>query len=248
MEKEAFVYCWTDHLRNMLYIGYHKGSLDDGYVCSSKLMKEQYKERPSDFTREIIAQGSKEDMVKFERKILVSMNAKDDESCYNQQNNAGTFRCKGHTEETKRKISEKLKGRKTKPFTKEHREKIGKGNKGKVRTEEHKRITSETSKGRRVSEETKKILSIKNKNPSEETRKKLSESGKKNKGKPKSEEHKRKLSEVHKGKKSSEETKQKMKQAHKKRPKILCPHCSKFFDFGNSKKSHFDNCRYKKVN
>lgn len=35
---ESFVYCWTDHKRSKLYIGYHKGSPDDGYVCSSKRM------------------------------------------------------------------------------------------------------------------------------------------------------------------------------------------------------------------
>ncbi len=27
--KEAFVYCWTDHKNKMLYVGSHKGSIDD---------------------------------------------------------------------------------------------------------------------------------------------------------------------------------------------------------------------------
>ena len=34
--KEAFVYCWTDHKTNKLYVGVHKGSINDGYICSSK--------------------------------------------------------------------------------------------------------------------------------------------------------------------------------------------------------------------
>jgi hypothetical protein len=55
---EAFIYRWTDHKKNMFYVGSHKGPKDDGYVCSSKLMLEQYKERPKDFSRHIIAEGA----------------------------------------------------------------------------------------------------------------------------------------------------------------------------------------------
>jgi hypothetical protein len=33
--KDSFVYCWTDHKTGMLYVGSHKGTIDDGYVCSS---------------------------------------------------------------------------------------------------------------------------------------------------------------------------------------------------------------------
>ena len=43
---EAFVYCWTDNLTNILYVGSHKGTEDDGYVCSSKYMMKEYKSRP----------------------------------------------------------------------------------------------------------------------------------------------------------------------------------------------------------
>ena len=39
---EAFVYCWTDHKTNKIYIGSHKGDVNDGYVCSSKYMMEEY--------------------------------------------------------------------------------------------------------------------------------------------------------------------------------------------------------------
>lgn len=48
---EAFVYCWTDHKNNMLYVGSHKGTPDDRYVCSSKYMLDQYKVRQQDFTK-----------------------------------------------------------------------------------------------------------------------------------------------------------------------------------------------------
>jgi hypothetical protein len=75
---KAFVYCWTDHKTNMLYIGSHKGTIDDGYICSSKIMMEEYNLRSSDFTRQIIAEGTWDEMFKFEGKLLQSFDVKND--------------------------------------------------------------------------------------------------------------------------------------------------------------------------
>jgi len=102
---EAFVYCWTDHKNNMLYVGSHKGTPVDGYVCSSKYMLEQYKVRPQDFTRQIIAEGLFSDIRKLESVILKSVNARTNESFYNQSNNDANFTLKFHTEKTKKAIS-----------------------------------------------------------------------------------------------------------------------------------------------
>jgi hypothetical protein len=102
---EAFVYCWTDHKYNKLYVGSHKGSTDDGYVCSSKTMLEEYKSRPSDFTRQIIAHGKSSDIRILEYKILVSLNAAFDESFYNKHNGFGSYL----TDDIKLKIGEKSK-------------------------------------------------------------------------------------------------------------------------------------------
>jgi len=102
---EAFVYCWTDNKTNKLYVGSHKGSLDDGYICSSKIMIEEYKNRPKDFTRQIVAEGYYEDIRKLESVILKSVNAALDEQFYNRHNGDGKFYCKGHTQETIKKIS-----------------------------------------------------------------------------------------------------------------------------------------------
>lgn len=104
MNKEAFIYCWTDTKRNMLYVGTHKGTADDGYVCSGKLMLEEYKKRPYDFSREIIAFGTYTDMINFETKILKAANAATDMSFYNQHNGDGDFFNKGHTEGTRAKL------------------------------------------------------------------------------------------------------------------------------------------------
>jgi len=100
---QAFVYCWTDHQTNKLYIGVHKGTPDDGYVCSSRLMFEEYKDRPKDFTRQIIASGTWEDMYKFESKLLAALNAAADDGFYNKFNGFG----QPLTEDAKKKIGQK---------------------------------------------------------------------------------------------------------------------------------------------
>lgn len=85
----AFVYCWTDHKTNKLYVGSHAGSVDDGYICSSKYMLSEYSKRPNDFTRQIVATGDIKDIRKFETKLLKAFNAKSDELFYNRCNADG---------------------------------------------------------------------------------------------------------------------------------------------------------------
>ena len=109
---EAFVYTWTDWKTNQLYIGWHKGSVDDGYICSSKVMLEEYKKRPQDFTRQIVASGSSADMVNFEAVLLKGFDAKHNENFYNMHNGDGKFILFNHTQESKDKISASKKGTK----------------------------------------------------------------------------------------------------------------------------------------
>jgi hypothetical protein len=118
----AFVYCWTDHAHGKLYLGSHKGTLDDGYICSSKMVKEQMAIRPQDFTRQIIAVGTFSDMRMLEEVILKTVNAKHDPQFYNLHNCDGDFYNKGHAESTKKKI--------------------GIANTGKVRTSEQRKANS----------------------------------------------------------------------------------------------------------
>lgn len=113
---EAFVYCWTDHKTNMLYIGSHKGSIDDGYICSSKYMMEEYSKRPTDFTRQIIAEGTVSDIRRLETKLLQAVNAKLDEKYYNKHQNDGFF----------------FDGWKKGTMSEEHRKKIGDANKNRA--------------------------------------------------------------------------------------------------------------------
>lgn len=99
---------------------------------------------------------------------------------------------KPRSEETKKKLSEALKGRKCGPHSDETKKKISEANKGKKRTSEQKKKMSEAHKGQIAWNKGKKTRPH-----SEETRKKISEA---HKGHSHSEETKRKISEAMKGK------------------------------------------------
>lgn len=171
---EAFVYCWTDHKTNKLYIGSHRGATDDGYVCSSKHMIEEYSNRPEDFTRQIIATGTFSDMRKLESAILLAEDAARNPAYYNLHNADDKFFNPGHspTEEHRRRIREKLSGVSRPENVKR---KISNTLKGHILTEETKaKISSSVSKaitgegnpmfGKQQSDATKTLMSAKAKN------------------------------------------------------------------------------------
>jgi hypothetical protein len=121
-----------------------------------------------------------------------------------------------HSEETRRKVSEVLKGKTLSEETKRKMSEAKKGenhpNYGKSLSEETRKKLSEVHKN--ISEETRRKMSEAHKNPSEETKRKLSEA---QTGKIHSEETKRKISEASKGRTHSEETKRKLSEASKGR-------------------------------
>jgi len=170
---EAFLYNWTDTRENKLYVGWHKGSIDDGYICSSKIMLEEYNKRPHDFIRQIIAFGASSDMVSLEATILKSINAKMSDDFYNMHNGHGNFYFKGHTEETKNK----LRG----PKTKEHRLNLSKN---------HANVSGENNPMFGT------MGGFYNKRHSAETKEKMSKIAL---GKPKTKEHRLNLSKAKKG-------------------------------------------------
>lgn len=109
---EAFVYSWSDHKTAKIYVGVHKGSPDDGYICSSKPMKSEYIQRPEDFTRQIIATGTLNGCAVLEVAIIKQL-LKNKGTCYNRAAgkmilNEGVPKTKEHN----KKVSESLKGRK----------------------------------------------------------------------------------------------------------------------------------------
>lgn len=131
--SEAFVYCWTDHFTNKLYIGSHKGNPNDGYICSSKYMNEEYNKRPYDFTRQILAEGMFSDIRKLEEVLLNTMDVKNDDQFYNQHNGNGKFFLKHFTKEHREKLSKAFKGKKTGPKSEETKQKMRK-----PKSDEHK--------------------------------------------------------------------------------------------------------------
>lgn len=184
MTKEAFVYCWTDHKKGMLYVGSHKGSTDDGYVCSSKYMMEEYNKRPEDFTRQIIAEGKFEDIRNLEVAILTSVNAKLNEHYYNQHNGDGKWYLKKHTEEAKKKIGIAHRGKKC-PYNYEKNKKGHSEETKKKISENHHDVSGSNNPmfGKKHSDEAKKQMSMKRKGKSsyirsEETLRKMSEARK----------------------------------------------------------------------
>lgn len=156
---EAFVYCWTDHQTNKLYVGSHKGTTDDGYVCSSKHMMKEYKKRPADFTRQIIAEGKLEDIRVLEGKILKASNARLDEQFYNKHDNDGLFFegwKKGQfSEEHRRNMSIAAKKRTKRYLNPEHLKKLQDGRRKSKNSPEHMEAIRKARLGVPMSEEAK---------------------------------------------------------------------------------------------
>ena len=71
IEKTGFIYIWFDTKRKMYYIGCHVGKEDDGYICSSKWMRDAYRYRKQDFKRRILKRNILvNDLLKEEYKWL----------------------------------------------------------------------------------------------------------------------------------------------------------------------------------
>jgi hypothetical protein len=105
MIQDSFLYCWTDIKTDMLYVGVHKGTPTDGYVCSSKYMLKEFNERQTDFSRQIIATGSYKELLKLEALILKSANAARDPRFYNKHNGDGRPYIEKHSAKTRQKMS-----------------------------------------------------------------------------------------------------------------------------------------------
>ena len=127
--EQGFVYKWIDSSNSMMYIGSHKGTVDDGYIGSGVHFNRAYDKRPEAFSREIIYFG--EHFRELEEFILEEYDAANNKFFYNLKNSSiggDTFSGKTHTKEARIKISESRKG---KTWNNEQRKNMSKARKGK---------------------------------------------------------------------------------------------------------------------
>lgn len=235
--KHGFVYIWFDKKRRMFYLGCHWGYEDDGYICSSRRMKDAYKRRPSDFKRRVLERvhtGRKE-LLEAEYKWLRLIDKEElgGRKYYNVNNHhfghwsaSDKPVCRARSEETKRRMSEAQKGR---VFSEEHKAKIRAARVKQVMTEETARKIGESNRGQKRSKEFSAKLSEIGK-----SRDKAKLFG----GRPNTD------GSGMKGKRHSEETKRLM--SEKAAQIVKCPHCNKQGAAGPMRVWHFDNCKQKK--
>lgn len=270
MNNEAFVYKWSNLTNGKFYIGYHKGSLDDGYISSShnEMFWNDFTNPEMVWVREIIFIGSKNDCLFEEQKILKKYDLKD----YTLYNNArgsqiiftddvltkmsisGKKRWENMSEESKKnrneKISKSKTGIKRPAIVSEKLSTLFKGKSfieryGEERAKEIGKKISESKKGQHYhSEEHKKKLSLKLIGNSY--------------GKYQSEEtreiKRNNFLTNNPGKNKTEETKNKISESKKgvpsinkgvPRKKVTCPYCNKEGGEGLMHRWHFENCKNK---
>ena len=85
---DSFVYKWINLTLNKIYIGWHKGALDDGYVCSSASDQfwQDYHNPSYKWKREILFQGTMPECQLYESQMLDSIDITSD-LVYNNKNN-----------------------------------------------------------------------------------------------------------------------------------------------------------------
>lgn len=85
--SDSFVYMWINLANDMKYIGVHKGTPEDGYICSNERLLSEYKLMPEQFHRTILAYGPKQRMHELETLLLIQLGAAKGDKWYNLSNN-----------------------------------------------------------------------------------------------------------------------------------------------------------------
>ena len=111
MEKTGFIYIWYDRKHKKYYIGSHLGTEDDGYVCSSRWMRQSHKRRPQDFKRRILQRNISKEVLKEEEHKWLKLIKNDElgKKYYNLTialNGNGWEKGKERSEKTKNKVSD----------------------------------------------------------------------------------------------------------------------------------------------
>ena len=154
----AYVYKLTHKPSLKWYIGSRTAKNchpDDGYICSSKIVKPLFLTNPDEWTREILFTGEPKEILTLESELLELFDAKNDPRSYNQHNGDGKFTRIGIPGWNKGQILSDV-----------HRAKIGVKSKGRIKSDEARKKISESKKGNKnwlgkhLSDDHKKKLSF----------------------------------------------------------------------------------------
>lgn len=244
--EQAYVYRWTELSTGKWYIGSRtaKGCHpNDGYICTSKVVKPLILANPNNWKRTIIYLGASKNALNFEMQMLVGLNAAKREDSYNQHNQDGKFTRLGVIEssEIRQKKSKARHGDKNPSYGKRRILSPNYGRKYPPKSEETRRKLSEALKGKTGWNKGKKMPPM-----PQEARQKISKALKGRvspmKGRPNPavvELNKKRM-----GIKRPEHSAwMKGRTWHCK--KSQCPYCNKIGSGGNMQRYHFDNCKFK---
>jgi len=106
---QAYLYRWTHKSSGMWYVGCRtaKGCHpDDGYLCSSNLVKPLLLESPTDWDRKILCIADPNYILNLETLYLHEVDAKNDPLSFNQHNGDGKFILRSHSQLTKNKFKD----------------------------------------------------------------------------------------------------------------------------------------------
>lgn len=233
MKTLPYVYKLTHKETGEFYFGVRYGNtypaefdLGKRYRTSSKIVKPRFNE----FNYEILKEFNDSISAIEYEKILIEEHWNDPLILNKAIVQSDKWRCTGHSEETRRKMSESKKGKPP-------------NNKGKTLSEETRKKISEKSSLYRHSEES--IEKIRQKALGN----KRGLGNKSRLGQKQSQEEIEKRKQTQKGKnpflgkKHSDNAREIIRTAMLNRPKLRCPHCSKELDPANYKRYHGDNCK-----
>ena len=111
---KAYLYKWTELSTGKYYIGarYARGCHpDDGYLCTSKIVKPLILEKVNNWRREVLCIGNPEYIVNLESLYLTMLDAKNDPMSYNKHNGDGKFSSLGKPSSLKGRVGNR-KGKK----------------------------------------------------------------------------------------------------------------------------------------
>lgn len=250
-EKYGFVYIWRDRKHKRYYIGCRWGTIDDGYICSSRWMRNSFRRRPEDFKRRIVA-------IVSDRKILLDEeykwlqlieNAQLGKKYYNLQNHH--FNHWSNNDDARLTVGQKISA------SPNRKANISKAHKAINfhHTDETKEKIRQIRLGSKQSPETiaKKIASTTGKKRSQDfcIQKSYYASNRSQETKDKIANNSRRLVKEGKigmfGKQHSDETKLKMAEKARQRM-IKCDHCEVVGPKSVMNKWHFDNCKILDIN